>query len=358
MQTKLVYVLTCAPEHHYIEWALISLCSLKRIHPDGYTVLIVDDLTNELLVDDRAEILNYVSEKIVANDCPSNMSLNERSRFLKTSVCQRIEGDFLFIDCDTVVCRSLDKLDGLKYISACLDSHLYLNEYSPYLYEELRKKIAILGLNIEDEAAYFSSGIMYVPDTREAHQLYNLWHKIWLDNLIKGIYQDQPSLALANKQCNYPIRRMSDLYNCIVYTQNTFIREAHILHISSFENPSYLFSKKVLDFIQKNGVNHEWIQWVISNPFGTMLPFDYAIYHSNIQQRLSWIKELVEHVKEYSKYIDATCEDFPMKSRFKRVVIYCWKLKLYHSGAILWMIWKRIHVFFKRNTLKDNINKR
>ena len=41
---------TCAPERQYIEWALISLCSLRRIHPDAYTVLMVDDLTNELLV--------------------------------------------------------------------------------------------------------------------------------------------------------------------------------------------------------------------------------------------------------------------------------------------------------------------
>ena len=358
MQTKLVYVLTCAPEHHYIEWALISLCSLKRIHPDAHTVLIVDDLTNELIVGERDEILNFVSEKIVANDCPADMSLNERSRFLKTSVRQRVSGNYIFIDCDTVICKSINELYTLNNISASRDNHLYLADYLLSLYDQLAQQLQKIGLDIKQESVYYSSGIMFVPDTQVAHKLYDLWHKLWLDNLSKGVYQDQPSLALANKQCGYVIHQMSDLFNCIVYTHNTFIREAHILHISSFENPSYLFSKKVLDFIQKNGINHEWVQWVISHPYGTMLPFDYAIYHSNFKQRILWIKELVEHVKGYSKYIDATCEDFPMKSRFKRVVISCWKLKLYYLGAILWMIWKRIHVFFKRNTLKDNINKR
>ena len=93
MKTKFVYVLTCAPEARYVEWALISLYSLKRIHPNAYTVLIVDDITNEILVGERAEILEFVSEKLVAYDCPQGMSLNERSRFLKTSVRQRVEGD-------------------------------------------------------------------------------------------------------------------------------------------------------------------------------------------------------------------------------------------------------------------------
>lgn len=358
MKTKFVYVLTCTPEALYVEWALISLCSLRRIHPSAYTVLIVDDVTDNVLVGDRAEILEYVSEKYVAYDCPQEMSLNERSRFLKTSVRQRIEGDYLFVDCDTVICKSLKHLDGMRCVGACLDSHLYLSEYSPPLYEELRKKIALIGLNIEEETTYFNSGIMYVPDNEESHHLYNLWHKIWLDNLPRGIYQDQPALAKANRDCGYPIQRLSDFYNCIVYTQNNFIRDAYILHISSFKNPSYLFTNKVLDFIKKNGVKHKWIQWVISHPIGTMLPFDYTIYHSTIKQRYYWILEMVQHLRLYGQYIDNSYTDFPMNSHLKLIVRQCFKHKMYYSGSVLWMIWKRIQVLKKRNILKDNINKR
>ena len=199
---------------------------------------------------------------------------------------------------------------------------------------------------------------MYVPDTEEAHQLYDLWHKIWLNNLPKGIYQDQPALAKANKECNYPIKCLSNLYNCIVYTQNSFIRDAHILHISSFENPSYLFTNRVLDFIKGNGIKHKWVQWVINHPMGTMLPFDYKIYHSTIQQRCFWVFEMVQHLSLYGQYIDNSYTDFPMNSRLKAIVRQCFKLKLYYSGVILWMIWKRIQVFKNRKKLKDNINKR
>lgn len=358
MRTKLVYVLTCAEEHYYIEWALISLCSLRKIHPEAYVILLVDDLTNNLLVGKRAEILSFVSEKIVARDCPADMDLNSRSRYLKTSVRQRIKGDFLFVDCDTVVCKPLDIFDELQDISACLDSHLYLNEYAPLLYRELANKMQKIGMDIANESAYYNSGIMFVPDSEQAHELYASWHKIWLDSLSLGIVQDQPALAKANKECNYVIHRLPDVYNCIVYTQNTFIREANILHISSFENPSYLFSRKVLSFIKENSMNHPWIQWVINHPHGTMWPFDYAIYHSTIKQRILWIHEMVEHTKNYVKNMNNAYADFPMKSRFRSIIVQCFKCKMYHVGVWLWMLWKRLHLMNKGKSLKDNVNKK
>ena len=62
MQTKLVYVLTCAPEATYIEQALISIWSARYHNPDAHIVLLVDDLTNQLLVGKRAEVLEYITE--------------------------------------------------------------------------------------------------------------------------------------------------------------------------------------------------------------------------------------------------------------------------------------------------------
>ena len=64
MVTKLVYVLTCSPEKHYIEQALIAVFSARHWNPDAYIVLLVDDKTDALLVGKRSELLDYVSEKI------------------------------------------------------------------------------------------------------------------------------------------------------------------------------------------------------------------------------------------------------------------------------------------------------
>ena len=66
MKTKLVYVLTCAPEATYIEQALISIWSARYHNLDAHIVLLVDDKTNELLVGKRAEVLVYITEKVAS----------------------------------------------------------------------------------------------------------------------------------------------------------------------------------------------------------------------------------------------------------------------------------------------------
>ena len=67
MKTKLVYVLTCAPEATYIEQALMAVFSARHWNPDAHIVLIVDEKTDRLLIGNRGRILQYITEKIVAN---------------------------------------------------------------------------------------------------------------------------------------------------------------------------------------------------------------------------------------------------------------------------------------------------
>ena len=112
MKTKLVYVLTCAPEATYIEQALISIWSARYHNPDAHIVLLVDDKTTQLLVGKRAELLEYITEKVVIPFEDTNATMMYRSRWIKTSVRQLIEGDFLFIDCDTIVAQSLADADN------------------------------------------------------------------------------------------------------------------------------------------------------------------------------------------------------------------------------------------------------
>ena len=130
MKTKLVYVLTCASEATYIEQALISIWSARYHNPDAHIVLLVDDLTNQLLVGKRAEVLEYITEKVVIPFEDTNATMMYRSRWIKTSVRQLIEGDFLFIDCDTAVAQSLADADSLDCeIGAVLDCHRPVSKF-------------------------------------------------------------------------------------------------------------------------------------------------------------------------------------------------------------------------------------
>ena len=345
MRTKLVYVLTCAPEATYIEQALMSVYSACHYNPDAYIVLMVDDKTDALLTGKRGEILNYITEKIVVPFEDESLTPMYRSRYIKTQVRQMIKGDFMFVDCDTITQRSLADIDTFDCeVGAVFESHLPVCEFNKSLYREAKELNAKIGVDIDVEQLYFSSGVLLVKDTKKTHKLYELWHQYWKDGNEMGLNIDQPSLAKANREVGHIIKQIPDTYNCILFTRPIFIRDAHILHIAAYRNPSFLFSKRVLEYARKNGLGNEWLKKMIQNPCATMMPFDYSLKHSTCKERRLWRRELTEAWSGYGEVIDATYADFPMKSRFRNVVVHLMQNNHVYLGLALWLIERRLHI--------------
>ena len=356
MKTKLVYVLTCAPEKHYIEQALIAVFSARHWNPDAHIVLVVDDKTDALLQGKRAEILNYVSEKVVVPFENESLSPMFRSRWMKTSVRQLITGKYLFIDCDTIVTGSLESVDEMHYaVAAVPDGMMPVKEYSKSMIAPVEVRAKIVGFDLSKEEYYFNSGVMLVDEDDRAYKLYELWHSYWLLYTEKKVTIDQPTLARANVEMNHVIQPMDVRYNCIVYTQNVYTREAKILHISAFRNPSFVFSEKVLTYVQENGLKNEWLLSAILNPCTTFLPFDYDILHSNEKQRRAWKKEIADSARGYGRVIDSSFEDFPMSSRLRGIVVFLFRNGMNGMAAWLWMLWKRQYVAVHKKDIKDNV---
>ena len=134
-----------------------------------------------------------------------------------------------------------------------------------------------------------------------------------------------------------------------------FTREAKILHISSYRNPSFIFSDRVLKYVQENGLKNEWLLSAILNPCSTFLPFDYDVLHSSGKQRRVWRKEIVFSSKGYGRVIDSTFEDFPMLSRLRGIVLFLFRNGMNGLAAYLWMLWKRRSVIAHRKIIKDNV---
>lgn len=348
MNTKLVYVLTCAPEATYIEQALMSVWSARHWNPDAYIVLIVDDKTDALLIGKRGEILKYISEKLVVPFEDEQLTPMYRSRWIKTQVRQMIDGDFLFVDCDTICQRPLNEIDLFDCeIGAVLESHLKVNEYCDSLHNAANKANETIGVNIDDEQLYFSSGVLLVRDTESTHQLYKLWHQCWIEGNELGLKIDQPSLAKANRNMGHIIRLIPDTYNCILFTRPTFVRVAHILHIAAYQNPSFLFTDKVLRYVREKGICNQWLQKMILNPCATMMPFDYNLKHSTCRDRRQWRHELVEAWKGYGKNIDSSYEKFPSGLRLHRLIVYLLCHGCCFIAIYLYLLETRTHLLRK-----------
>ncbi|MBR1564503.1 MAG: hypothetical protein IJ650_04075 [Paludibacteraceae bacterium] len=351
MNTKLVYVLTCAPEATYIEQALMAVFSARHWNPAAHIVLIVDDLTDTLFVGKRAEILDYITEKIVIPFDDATLSPMYRSRWIKTSVRRLITGDFLFIDCDTICCADLSDVDDFQFeIGAVGDNNTSFQ--NDLFKNDTIKQVSPL-CDISNEEYYFSSGVMFCKDTSSVYKLYDLWHKYWELGLKENINIDQPSLAKANIELEHIIDLIDDKYNCVLYTQTSKLPNAVILHISNFPQTSFLFKYNVLKIIRESGLK-PWVKELILQIHTTYLPFDYHIRNSSLKQRFRWIEMNSFSAKIYHNNVNNKFSDWCFRVSIEPIVKLALNMRFYKLGLSLWMIWKRLSLL-KKNYLRSNI---
>lgn len=229
MKTKVLYVLVSSDKDIYLEQAFISISSLR--HHMGHDVninVLTDTITLSTLSPKREKMLDEVNE-IISIDLPEHYSPQNRSRILKTSCRKYIKGDFLFIDCDTIILKSLESIDYIEAdIAACYDSHTQFpqNPYRHLSIPDCKK----LGVDISKEEIFYNSGVIYVKDSPVAHQFFELWNKNWLMGREKGVNMDQPAFAKTNIELNYIVSQLSDEWNCEFIHGIRFLKDAKILH--------------------------------------------------------------------------------------------------------------------------------
>ena len=229
MKTKVIYVLVSQESDFYYEMFLLSHYSLRLYHPKGKVevTLIMDSDTYQRLVEKKATILNDVTQVVV--DVPREYTMIQRSRYLKTTLRQRVTGDFLFLDNDTIICGSLDEIDYTKATVAMVsnyNSSILLND------PNITKFCTQAGFSFLEGQPYYNSGVIYCKDAPDSYQLFEVWYNCWLTSIHNGIPQDQPALCQANKDVELIIDEMSGIWNCQYRCPSSkkYLKNAKILH--------------------------------------------------------------------------------------------------------------------------------
>ena len=225
MKTKLVYILVSDTSDFYYEQTLLSATSARMWNPDAEIIVVVDDKTNATLVGTRTALMDVANKKVVV-DFPKDINKKRRSRFLKTSVRKYVEGDFLYIDSDTVVCQSLEEIDNLTIeMGAVPDSHSTSNPE-----ETVLQRIGLLDCTFKEGDSYYNSGILYVKDTPETHAFFEEWYNIYNQSLNKKLDFDQPALYVCNQRRDL-IKPLEGEFNCQIFTGGLpYLGYAKIIH--------------------------------------------------------------------------------------------------------------------------------
>ncbi len=231
MKTKFVYVVTSGPEDFFFEQTALSAWSLRHHNSDAYITLVVDQDTRRYIRGVRENFLLFFTETIVTQ-VPKEYTPHQRSRYLKTSLRELVQGDFLYIDGDTIVCQTLATIDDCQYsVAAVLDKHLPLSVHPRKEKTDYNLKKFFNYRRTPKDEKFFNGGLIFARDDEAAHRFYSTWHRLWKEGLSKGLGIDQPSLLIANAHCHHLIQELDGVWNCQLMDNGLrYFLNAKVLH--------------------------------------------------------------------------------------------------------------------------------
>ena len=258
---KYVYAVVSGKEDYYAEQALVSMYSLRLYNPGCHIVLATDDETLSMLRDIHSPIGTYVSECVTIN-APSGFTHVQRSRYVKTLIRKYIKGDFLYLDSDTVITDSLKALENFEGdVAATLFRHIktwekgVLPDRLLEFYEKTKIEEKL------DFSFFCNGGVVFCKDTPVGHQLFETWHKYWLESSTKYGYDfDQVNLWRANASMGNVMVELNGIYNCqLIYKEKAigYMGDCKVFHYQITSNDSIAIPFKnpaILEEIRHNGI--------------------------------------------------------------------------------------------------------
>jgi len=238
---------------------------------------LIDSKTKAGLTGKRSGYEQFVSETVIIT-APEELSQREVSRWIKTSMKKYVDGDFLYIDCDTVITGNLDCDFPAKIkVGAVLDTHVPLAKHhlAPYFEDEDRK---LKFTSSFETGLRYNGGIIFCRDTPEGNDFFSRWHSLWLYSNKKGNHHDMPSLNQANHEMGGVITKMEDTWNCqITHNGLPYLYGARIIHYYAtaftFVNCPFLpASKKILSSVKETGIISPETMELLKNPKAAFEP--------------------------------------------------------------------------------------
>ena len=264
MNTKIVYVLVSDESDYYYEQVMLSIRSLIYYNPDARIEVLVDNATFTNLIGNREAIKQYAD--VIEVDTPAGYDKMRRSRYLKTNMRNLVAGDFLFLDCDTVVCESIEEIDKLDVnlgMVADLNGPLLLDE------EYTVSKGIKAGFPDFTGKPYYNSGVIFVKDTDMNMLFFSSWYENYLKSESHGVFNDQPALCQTNVEFGYIISEIPGIWNCQFKMKGfPYLKKAKILHYYANNGNSELpfHIKEIFDRVKRLGDVDEHIIHLLKKP--------------------------------------------------------------------------------------------
>jgi hypothetical protein len=225
MHARVVYVITSAARGLYASMTRISAASVRLTNP-GCTITLACDVTSATAMKSGDDSLLDEVDEFLTFETPEGNPVF-RSRFIKTSLRNRIDGSFLFLDSDTLVRKNVEGLCLIDCDIAAARNHSE-DAVSEQIWEGDAAIVRLMGWHTPEDA-YVNSGVVFYHDTPGAHRFGEDWHRMWLAGYHRtDRYLDQPAfnaalvnsgvkLAILPHEFNAQIKLRTDIYDAAIW---------------------------------------------------------------------------------------------------------------------------------------------
>jgi hypothetical protein len=221
------YALSLDDDTAYADLITISARSVTRIYPASRITILTDDESLAHFGNSMPGLLNVSLDIKSVGTYAGPPRL--RSRFVKTQVRNVLDGDFLYIDADTVAVSRFDEiLECDAPISAAIDRNLVnpAGGFPNWVVPDFDR----LGWR-HPTRVYLNAGVVFWKDCDQARALGQLWHQNWLyytktvDNPA-----DQPAFNHSIDELRIEPEIMRDAFNSRIGVSPEFAKGARIYH--------------------------------------------------------------------------------------------------------------------------------
>ena len=277
---SICYVLADNEGLEYYNQMIISAYSLRYRGFKGEIIVIVDPFTNTYIKNsgktDAIELCLKLKEVAV----PSNLSVKEVSRFLKTGCRDYISGDMLYLDTDTLAACELPENVSTAEIAFALDEHWpsiggsresLLSDISV---EKKKRRVESCGYKYDPALKYFNAGCIWAKDTEFTHSFFREWRDEWNKCRQKGFVLDQMSLYYLTTKYRQFVCELDGVWNVSVNVPQgmRYLDNAIIIHYWNTGESVFRLSDPE---IRKKGYNDDEVRSIITNPSSAFYPCEF-----------------------------------------------------------------------------------
>lgn len=239
MKTKIIYAIVSGNNDYFYEQVWVSAFSLKYHNPDAHIIVVADRATYDNITSTYRKTSLDLIDELIPIDIEGEYSNMQKSRWLKTNLRNLVEGDYLFIDGDTIITDELSCIDDLSCdMGMVLDYHTTLdNNWN--VKRELSAAKRIFGRDCSLVQKYFNSGVIYCKDNPRTREFYHRWHENWKTSDAQGHSFDQLSLMITGLEYPNVCEEISGIYNCQITIELSYLVDAKIIHFFSSTSTSF-----------------------------------------------------------------------------------------------------------------------